>query len=298
VSRSATVSPQSAPRVTGNRQGIGVAATGVSGWVARVGRAAVLALAAVWPAAAEQPAHRGLVTGDEVRGWQAVGKLVLGERGFCTATLIAPDLVLTAAHCLYDRETGARTPDALISFQAGLRNGRAEAYRAVARAVAHPDFIYSGAEDVDRVAVDLALVQLDRPIRLPQLLPFATDARPESGDRVSVVSYAQDRADVPSIEEDCAVLSTAREALVLTCDIDFGSSGAPVFTVTDGVARVVSVISAKAEYEGGKVALAVPLEAPLADLMEALAKGAARHRGAPGVRVLSGGSGGAKFIAP
>lgn len=258
--------------------------------------ALVLALLAA-PATAEDSGLVGMLTADDARGWESVGKLMMGRRGFCTGVLIDPQRVLTAAHCLYDKETGARTPDDQISFQAGWRNGRAEAYRGVRRSVPHPDYIYSGEDEMERVAYDLALLELDQPILLPQLPPFATDARPGTGATVSVVSYAMDRAEVPSIQQGCAVIASTQPALILSCDIDFGSSGAPVFSVEGGVARVVSVISAKAEMEGRKVALAVPLEAPLKVLEAEMAKeGAGR---AAGVRVIKGGlSGGAKFVSP
>jgi len=258
---------------------------------------AILAFASV--AMAEDTAIVGMQTADDSRGWNAVGKLIIGETGFCTGALIEPQLVLTAAHCLYDKTTGVRVAAEDIQFFAGWRNGRAVAYRDVSLVVAHPDYRFQLQETLEQVTADLALVELSQPIRLPSLIPFETDASPVAGDLVSVVSYAQGRAEVPSIQEVCEVLAGRPETLVLSCSVDFGSSGAPVFSVVDGVARVVSVISAKAEVNGRKVSLAVPLAAPLAVLRETLATTRKTRPGMSGVRVLSGEPGtGAKFIKP
>ncbi len=221
---------------------------------------------ALTPALADGPLKR-LETGDDSRGWDAVGRLDLGQRGFCTGAMIAPHLVLTAAHCLFDKETGARIPIAGMEFRAGWRNGRAAAYRGVKRAVAHPEYVYGGHEKLGRVAYDLALLELDQPIRLPSILPYDTDARPGEGDEVGVVSYAQDRAEAPTLQQVCHVLARQPGVLVLSCNVDFGSSGAPIFSIRDGEARVVSVVSAKAEYEGRQVALGTTLDAPLDALL-------------------------------
>jgi protease YdgD len=270
---------------------------------ARIAFALVLGVIGPFAANAQDGTATGLValeTADDSRGWEAVGRLNLGNRGFCTGTLISPDLVLTAAHCLFDKETGARVDPAEIQFLAGWRNGQALAYRTAKKALPHPDYVYAGDVGVDRVAHDVALVQLDQAVRLPNVQPFALDVNPATGDTVGIVSYAQDRAEVPSLQETCHVLSREAAAIVMDCSVDFGSSGAPVFSFRGGVARVVSVVSAKAQLDGRTVSLGVSLDAPLAQLQAEMASEVSGVSGRDGVRVLSGGTAasGAKFQRP
>lgn len=254
------------------------------------------------PLAAENSGLRSLITGDEGRGWEGVGRLNMGQHAFCTGALVAENLVLTAGHCLFDKDTGQRISESEIEFLAGWRSGRASAYRNVRRVIVHPDYEFSSNDTQHRVRYDLALLELDQPIRSSSIRPYETFGQPAKGAEVGVVSYAHDRAESPSLQEQCNVLARQSGTLILSCDVDFGSSGAPVFIFQDGAPRIVSVVSAKAMARDIPVSLGTSLQAPLAEMMAMLAENdGVFGRPAPVVRVVAptGSSGtGAKFLRP
>ena len=258
--------------------------------------AVLLALCCAGSVVAQDAGLQRLDTGEASRAWGAVGRLEFDGQGFCTGALIAPDLVLTAAHCLYAKQTGARYQPDQIEFRAGWRNGRAEAYREVKRAIVHPKYRFNGRSAIEGVQNDLALLELYHPVRNTKISPFETTDGLRKGSRIGVVSYAVGRAEAPSLQEACRVMGRQKGVYLLSCDIDFGSSGAPVFVFDEDAVRIASVVAAKAELRGDKVALGAALDHSLEELF------AAREDHAPQIRSVSPlqerNNTGAKFIRP
>lgn len=212
-------------------------------------------------------------TGDDSRGWEAVGRLDFAGRSFCTGSLITETLVLTAAHCMFDIYSHKPHAPGDVTFKAGWRNGSAEAYRTARAIYVHPSFSISTGDRHDRLVNDIALIELDRPVRNGSVQPFPTAARPEKGQAVGVVSYAHDRAETPSLQASCHVMARQGGVLVTSCDVDFGSSGAPIFDMSGPRPRIVSVISAKAQYHGQKVSVGTSLDGSLGDLLKLASTG-------------------------
>ena len=201
------------------------------------------------------------------RGWEAVGRLDTGRGGFCTATLIRARVILTAAHCVYN-DNGDLIPIDDFLFRAGLRNGRADATRSIVRIVPHPDYLHNG-PTIERSATanDIAILELSQAIRYAGVDPFPIAARPFPGDDVSIVSYGQNRSEAPSLQELCQILHRHKGSVIMNCDVEPGSSGSPVFKISNGRARIVSVVSALSTLNDEPISIGTSLQEPLQILL-------------------------------
>ncbi|GKY88223.1 trypsin-like serine peptidase [Sinisalibacter aestuarii] len=262
--------------------------------------ALALAAALATPAHADNAGLTRLTLRGDLLGWEAVGRLDLGGAGFCTGVLLAPDLVLTAAHCLADAQAQGSVEG--LRFRAGLADGVAIAEAKAARAVLHPAYL-PGRITAETIQHDVGLVQLAEPIPAAVAAPYGLRDLPRAGAPVAVVSYARGREDAPSRQAECTVVGRAQELLAFDCDVTFGSSGAPIFDVTGGRPRIVSLVSSGGRDGRRVTAFGMELPARVAELKRAFAtgEGVFPQQGFTARRIIVGGDRGgtgARFVRP
>lgn len=176
--------------------------------------------------AQEAPTAVGRITyGDAVRKGQAL----------CSGTLVAPDLVLTAAHCVRDM---VGSPGA-IRFAAGYDRGVIRAAGRGREVVLAP--VPEGA--TSPLAGDMALVVLEAPLRAEGLVPLALAA--PKGERFSIIAYRSDAPEEAQRRDDCTWLASSPGVMGLTCPVVTGNSGAGVLEWTGTEWVVVAVMVAR-----------------------------------------------------
>lgn len=181
-----------------------------------------------------------IVGGTTTTAYPAVGALIDENGPFCTATVVAPRVLVTAAHCVVDA-----TPQG-TGFVVGGNANTAKTFTRVSKLVAHPQF------DMQRIVNDVAVVILasDAPVAPIAINKTALD-QSWVGRSLQFVGYGVNngfRQTGAGIKRQVAMPITQIGATQFaygdrTHNTCFGDSGGPALLDQGGTVSVVGVTS-------------------------------------------------------
>lgn len=179
---------------------------------------------------------------DRSTPWGAIGRLTRPHMT-CTATLVGPDLILTAGHCVVDAKTH-KIITANYRFQPQYIRGRAPYSAGVT-------FITVGTLNSDETASDWALLKLNWKMgeKVGWVGVFGMSyeeiqqAQRKSATYMAGYSADYGRGEVLSWQRDCGIQGVEGNGYLLhNCSGTHGASGSPILTfINTKDARIIAI---------------------------------------------------------
>ena len=216
--------------------------------------AALLLLGMISTAAAA--ADRRVAVDINAPPWNAIAKVQTNIGSRCTGVLVAPSVVLTAAHCLYNARTRALLQPTSVHVLFGYERAGYRWHRLVTRLVVGPGF---DGRNPPPQASDWARLELAESVPILPL-PLLTVA-PAAGSAAALAGYNQDREQLLMADLDCRILGATSGAggspfIAHNCEGTRGTSGGPLLVEQDGGWAVAGINVAAGR--GVNLALAPP----------------------------------------
>ncbi|WP_415487793.1 trypsin-like serine peptidase [Acetobacter sp.] len=218
------------------------------------------------------PLRPGIGTTDMRQGvdvnslpWSAIGRVQTELGARCTGFLIAPNIVETAAHCLFLPKTGHYIRPQDVHFLRAYSRGQFAAHAKARQIVLSAQ--YDERQENATSGLDRATLILDTPVATAsQILPVMTNL-PSPGTSIVLGGYEQDFSEIIRSDMACHVLGIGRDGqgrfmIRHDCSATRGSSGAPILGQQDG-RWVVWGVQTLANY--GQGGAATPLSQPIKD---------------------------------
>ncbi len=217
--------------------------------------------------------------------WSVIGYVTFDAGGVCTATLVAPNVLATAAHCI--SEGGRISERGLFQTGAGLPGGPRTA-RVVDYLIDRDwnEQRFSAGDDLD--GTDWALLRLDRPLGdelgyVGVLDLSDAGARSARQERIWQAGYSWDTGTNLSGNENCRIVQFNRDnTMAHNCDTTRGDSGSPFMVRRGDQWAVVATDSNFRSNPDGPMIYIAALSGRWADQVDAFASGQIGRPRGPG----------------
>ncbi|BFM16054.1 hypothetical protein R50073_22370 [Maricurvus nonylphenolicus] len=172
--------------------------------------------------------------------WRAIGQLNMAGRGSCTATLVGPDVIVTAAHCLWNKDTGRWFPADFVHFVAGFSGEEYQAHSKGKQIYTNPAYDPTLESNLTNASTDWALIRLQEPIG-DSLGYLPVYQAKNSAQHWLQAGYRLDRSYVLTVHDNCQLQSLSVKQIAGLaghyCDTTQGDSGGPMLVkLEQGVA--------------------------------------------------------------
>ena len=204
--------------------------------------------------------------------WRSIGRLNKLGKGFCTAFLVKPSWVMTAAHCLWNKDTGRFFTPKDLHFLAGYQRATYLAHAQGKDLVINPKFRPGLKASPENMVHDWAFIQLNQPIGNElgyfDISPISAAELKISGRKIqkkntkihiAQAGYSKDFRFVITANTNCRLRQVADfDLFAHNCEVFKGDSGSPVLLISGNSARVIALHVGTLEKEDERIGLAVP----------------------------------------